>query len=717
MLGDWRVVGELGRGAMGIVYEAVHPIIGKRGALKILRSDIANNPEVVERFVREARSANCISHPNIIDVFAFGVLPDGRHYFVMEYLEGECLAACLERQGRLSLSSALPLLRQVASALDAAHERGIIHRDLKPDNIYLAQRAHGPPTVKVLDFGIAKLTDESAWITQAGAIMGTPLFMSPEQCRGEEVDFTTDVYALGVVAYRMLTGRFPVESDTVAGVIFQQISSVPRPPSAYGAPAELDAVLAKALCKNPEGRHRSLTEMVDELAALGGGDPTVVDAAWGNVTPLATSPVPRFEACAAASAPTSAAPLVESGPVSTQRLRRQGGAGDGKRKRADGSAQVAEPDDRQWCRGHRGAVSKAAYAADGSVIVSVGDDHTVRLWKPTGDALVTLRGHTDKVEHLALAEKGHLMVSGGVDGQVLVWSVFSSSPLQRYQHRDAITALSVSADGSQVVSGSADGSVRTCHVPTGRVRSLRGHSAAVRSLACSTDGEWVASGGDDRHVRLWNRSGESRVLYGHTRTVSALSFRHDDQMIASASHDGSVREWNTAGECVARFRVDRGVLRTVVYSPTGRVLAAAGSDGVVSVGRTESGRFAELKGHKTRVRDLAFSADGRWLASASTDGNVRIWDALTKSCHVTESRDFGVRTIAFSPDGRALVCAGAHGQMLISAVRRRRQRVSNRVTDSTSAIRTRRRGRRTKILACVAAVVVSVGGASTLWLL
>src|SRR3954471_5448371 len=157
MVGEYRVEGELGRGGMGRVYAATHPVIAKRAAIKVLHPELSVNTEAVERFIQEARSVNQIGHPNIVDIFAFGTLPDGRSYFVMEWLRGESLHTRIERE-RLPIAEALVMLETITVALEAAHEKGIVHRDLKPDNVFLVEVKGDRPQVKLLDFGIAKLS-------------------------------------------------------------------------------------------------------------------------------------------------------------------------------------------------------------------------------------------------------------------------------------------------------------------------------------------------------------------------------------------------------------------------------------------------------------------------------------------------------------------------------------------------------------------------------
>src|SRR4051812_23468286 len=251
-VGEYRVLRKIGEGGMGSVYSAVQPVIGKRVAIKVLAPQIAAHPELVRRFIDEARAVNKIGHPNIVDIFSFGWLPDQRHYFVMEYLEGRSLADHL-KAAAISRVEAGRLLGQICGALEAAHQAGIVHRDLKPDNIWVAQPKHGDSFAKLLDFGIAKLmveTDNTAK-TQTGAIMGTPAYMAPEQCRGVGVEARTDIYALGVILYEMFTGQTPFRGNFVE-LITHHLSTVPSPPSTLRAISKpLERLILACLEKDP----------------------------------------------------------------------------------------------------------------------------------------------------------------------------------------------------------------------------------------------------------------------------------------------------------------------------------------------------------------------------------------------------------------------------------------------------------------------------------
>ncbi|HVZ73279.1 MAG TPA: serine/threonine-protein kinase, partial [Polyangia bacterium] len=271
-VGEYRVERVLGRGGMGVVYAAVQPVIEKKVAVKVLSAQFSGAPDLVRRFVDEARAVNRIGHENIVDIFSFGQLPDGRQYFVMEFLEGATLAERLER-GDLPPSHVPPLLAQVCDALEAAHGKKIVHRDLKPENIWVGASPNGAPRVRLLDFGIAKLLDTGdKAVTDVGAVMGTPHFMSPEQCNGRDVDHRTDLYALGVIMYRLFAGKLPFTGETYAQILGRQISEMPPPPSSLAPmPAPLDALIMRCLAKDPAARPQSAAEIGETLAAIFSG--------------------------------------------------------------------------------------------------------------------------------------------------------------------------------------------------------------------------------------------------------------------------------------------------------------------------------------------------------------------------------------------------------------------------------------------------------------
>ena len=289
-VGEYEVEGKLGEGGFGAVYRATHPIIGKTAAIKVLNRQFSATPEMVSRFVAEARAVNQIRHRNIIDIFSFGQLADGRHYYVMELLEGTTLDKLLVARGRIGLEEALPIVRGIARALGAAHAAGIAHRDLKPENVFVAETDDGAHA-KLIDFGIAKLLGDSTPAghkTRTGAPIGTPFYMSPEQCRGKNVDHRTDIYALGVLIHTVLTGQLLFNGEDVMEVLIKQISIAPPRMSEVCpdlSPALDEPVLAM-LEKDPDKRPSSVLEAFSALeSAIRGSVP-----ASGEVSARASVP-------------------------------------------------------------------------------------------------------------------------------------------------------------------------------------------------------------------------------------------------------------------------------------------------------------------------------------------------------------------------------------------------------------------------------------------
>ena len=280
--GEYIVERKIGEGGMGAVYGARHPVIGKRAAIKVIKRDLSASRDAVDRFVREAQAVNTIGHPNIVDVFGFGTLPDGRSFFVMEWLEGESLRARMTRP--LAFAQALEVLESIAIALRAAHEAGVVHRDLKPDNVYLARAKGAPaPRVKLLDFGLAKLSattgDARVDHTRTGVVMGTPLYLSPEQAKGVKIDFATDLYSLGVIAYEMAAGQVPFNADSAVEIMAAHISTTPTPlrERAPWVPPTFERLVMRMLAKDPQSRP-SILEVEDQLAAMR-AQPEIANAA------------------------------------------------------------------------------------------------------------------------------------------------------------------------------------------------------------------------------------------------------------------------------------------------------------------------------------------------------------------------------------------------------------------------------------------------------
>ncbi|MEJ7599845.1 MAG: serine/threonine-protein kinase [Kofleriaceae bacterium] len=306
MLGSYRVLAELSRGGMGTVYRAEHTLLGRPAAIKLLRPELTGNHELVQRFFIEAKAATAIRHPGIIEIYDFGYTDDGQAYLVMELLDGEPLGVRIATRGRLTETDAASIARGIASALKAAHGKGIVHRDLKPDNVFVVADPDGPTgeRVKVLDFGIAKLADAVAADrhTQTGALMGTPMYMAPEQARAAgAIDHRADLYSLGCILYEMLVGTPPFVAEGAGEIIAMQMFAEPEPPSVrlVEIAPEMEQLVLRLLAKEPHDRPHSADEVVAVLASLGARLSTRLSAPLAvaesrplRVTQLPTSNLP-----------------------------------------------------------------------------------------------------------------------------------------------------------------------------------------------------------------------------------------------------------------------------------------------------------------------------------------------------------------------------------------------------------------------------------------
>ena len=311
LAGQFEVLEKIGTGGMGSVYKASQPAMNRMVAIKILHPKLAGRKDLTSRFRREARAMSQLSHPNTVKVFMYGELEDdGSLYIVMELLEGLNLNQRVRKEGPLPVERAIPILIQVCGALQEAHDLGIVHRDMKPENIFLSCQGGIPDFPKVLDFGLAKVTERqmqpgSIILTQEGMVFGTPEFMSPEQAQGKTLDARSDIYSLAIILYEALTGKLPFRARTPMEYIQKHVTEPPIPlservPDKQFPPA-LDAVLTKALAKKPEDRFQSAGEFAHALRPFGGDAALAVPAVRSSTSaaklPADSGPV------------TSAAPL------------------------------------------------------------------------------------------------------------------------------------------------------------------------------------------------------------------------------------------------------------------------------------------------------------------------------------------------------------------------------------------------------------------------
>lgn len=266
-LGRYEILDELGRGDMGVVYKAHDPLIDRFVAIKTIDLQKLSDQEKDEykaRFYQEAKAAGRLNHPNIITIYDLGRKGDVA-YIAMELMEGPELQNIVTENSKLTLEEKLDVAFQVASGLAYAHEHGVVHRDIKPSNIMVLRGRH----VKIADFGIAKM-ESSLWSTQINKIIGSPLYMSPEQIQSQPVDMRSDIFSLGIVLYQLVTGRLPFNGDNINAVMYQIVNEEPKKPSELNPelPPALDGIIARCLAKRPEDRYRNANDLTGELHQL-----------------------------------------------------------------------------------------------------------------------------------------------------------------------------------------------------------------------------------------------------------------------------------------------------------------------------------------------------------------------------------------------------------------------------------------------------------------
>jgi WD40 repeat protein/tetratricopeptide (TPR) repeat protein len=722
----YEILDVLGRGGMGVVYQARDVQLKRLVALKMILAGSHAGPQELARFRTEAEAVARLQHPHIVQIYEVGE-QEGLPYFSLEYVTGGSLAQQLDGTPRPPRQAA-ELVETLARAMHAAHQRGIVHRDLKPGNILMT--AEGAP--KITDFGLAKKLDGTAHQTASGAIMGTPSYMAPEQAGGKtkELGPAADIYALGAILYELLTGRPPFKAATPLDTVLQVLATEPVAPRQFQpkVPRELETICLKCLEKEPRQRYATADELADDLGRFLRGEP------------VRARPIGRMERALKWARRHPAMATAYALVVVVLVL---GGVGGGMTwlwQRAEDARQDAETarqqfrqlsylrsvdlayrewkeanvvradqlladcpaDLRHWewhyvyhlchadlftLKGHTGPVTSVAFSPDGQRLASASYDTVKVRDVATGQEAITLKGHTDKVVSVAFSPNGKRLVSAGGDGgrgDVKVWDADTGQQLLTLQgHTGAVVSVAFSPDNKRLASASVDKTVKVWDVATGQeTLTLKGYYGEYFSVAFSPDGKLLASI-SDRTVKVWEVTTGKEVftLKGHTAPVISVAFSPDGQRLASASHDGMVNVWNAAtGQPALTFQVHTLSVTSVAFSPDGQRLASAGYQ-TVKVWDTVMGReVLTLKGRAGSVKSVAFNPDGQHLASAggtsNKPGEVKVWDMATGQEALTfqdpvvrDSRaalnhrlDF--RT-AFSPDGQRLASALTDGTVKV----------------------------------------------------
>jgi serine/threonine protein kinase len=600
----FEILEEINRGGMGVIYKARQTGLNRTVALKVISPERLGNPDFLARFRREVQAAALLSHPNIVTVFHTdldGPLP----FLAMEYVPGIDLYRLVKQGGPLPVADACYYIQQAALGLQHALEQGLVHRDIKPANLMVtpAPIDHSPgspakrfPKVKILDMGLARVTApvegtaETAGMTQAGEFLGTPDFISPEQAEDpRRADIRSDLYSLGGTFYFLLVGEVPFPSTNLMQRLRKQLTEPPPSVTARrpDVQAAVEAVIKRLMAAKPADRFQTPAELIEALAVI-----------LHARAPVQAIPVPANRALQASPpAPANQAPSSHC-PVS----------------------QV---------RAHQGGVQALSLSADGQLLLSGGQDETLRLWDPGRlRQLKVIAGDVGPVEDVSLAPSGKWAASCALrllrsDMVVLIWDVASGNARRR-------------------LSGSTDN--LTC-------------------LAISADGRRVAAGGADQTARVWalDQAGFPSVcLKGHTGPVSRITFVSGTDTLLTAGHDGTLRLWDfRTGACKASQTMGIGKITSLATGGPSKRLAVAGN--ILRI-RQGHGRLIDPGGHNGPVLCVAFTADGSLLFSGGSDGSIRVWRAEDgEELRCLEGHQGAVRALAVSPDGQVVYSGGMDG--------------------------------------------------------
>jgi WD40 repeat protein/tRNA A-37 threonylcarbamoyl transferase component Bud32 len=699
----YEILGELGRGGMGVVYKARQTKLKRLVALKMILTGGHAGTAARARFRTEAEAVARLQHPNIVQIHEVGEheeLP----FFALEFVEGGSLAHKLAG-GPLPPPQAARLVEALAQAMHLAHSRNVVHRDLKPANVLLT--SDGVP--KVTDFGLARQLDTESVQTHTDAVMGTPSYMAPEQAIGRTHDAgpLADVYALGAILYACLTGRPPFKAPTTLQTLEQVRTLAPTPPSRVQprVPRDLETICMKCLAKEPHRRYASAAELADDLRRFQEGRPVVARPVgnvergrmWVKRNPVVTVLLSAVLVSLIAGSAGIYVKYLDAKEQEGRALHNedvaksneqdaltQAGIAKANEEEAikqTGIANQRADDLREQVRQTKDRSDQSAFllaAADldrNDVLLARERlreiDPRNRRWEwdyllhRSDGSLFALYGHEDQVMGVAYSPDGLRIATTG-DKTVRVWDASTGEQqLVLAGHLDWTEGVAFNPSGDRIVSGSADSTARVWEAHTGKLLLiLRGHRMKVGAVAFSPSGENIVTVSDDQSARVWDaRSGKSlAILQGHGKQVWVAAYSPDGAQLAIGHTDGVVQIWEANGAKVIReFPAHRNAISSIAYSPDGERIATASLDSTVRIWNVQSGdRLQEWIGSTKALLCMAFSPDGARIAAGGHDNAIRLWDSHTgKLVFDLKGHSHFVRALAFNPDGEKLVTGSA----------------------------------------------------------
>ncbi|HEY7154502.1 MAG TPA: serine/threonine-protein kinase [Gemmataceae bacterium] len=654
LLGSYVLLDRLGEGGMGTVFKARHRKMGRIVALKTLRPERLNKPDVLRRFRREIQAAARLSHPNIVLAYDADEA-NGVHFFTMEYIEGRDLARLVREDGPLDVARACDYVRQAALGLQHAHEQGMVHRDIKPHNLLLNNKG----VIKILDLGLARLTPTAeidatmtGSLTHEGVVMGTPDFMAPEQSLSTRtVDIRADLYALGCTLYFLLAARPPFPGGTLGDKIARHLAEEPQPVEQLRSdvPLAVAAVIRKLMAKKPEDRYATPAETADALHRALKGGASLPSAMTSTNTEM------DFALPAAAALPPTASLSSRSArrrwigalaivlllvlsvaaiwPLLAHRLPPTPQPASAA---VDPAAAAKSPQPRRTLKGPTAAVRCVAVSPDGKA-VAVGDDEgAVRVWNLADGKLLAnpKRRHGGAILRLAFASDGTL-ATGGRDGHILIWQTetFAEERDIALEQKGAVRGLVFPPENpDRILLSVGDNNALLFWEPTaGKIvggRPLPDDTPpSALTFASKPHSQWAIGLKDGRMV-LANDTEADRVVKGHGGAIHAVAFATDGETLATAGDDGFIKLWDVrSGDGRGNLAKDLGVIHGLAISPSGRLLAAVSADSVLRLWHLASHQAAaEVRPEAGELYGVAFTPDGKTLATCGSDRTVQLWD-------------------------------------------------------------------------------------------
>jgi WD40 repeat protein/tRNA A-37 threonylcarbamoyl transferase component Bud32 len=639
-IGEYDILGEVGRGGMGVVYKARHRGLRRLAAVKMVLQGTFASARQLLRFQLEAELAARVQHPSIVQVHEIGS-HEGQPFLAMEWVEGGSLADRVDGHP-WPAAEAARLIETLAYAIHAAHSQGVIHRDLKPANVLLQSAAEKSQISdlksaipKITDFGLARPLQGDEGLTKTGTLLGTPGYMAPEQASGTNalVGPATDVFALGVMLYELLTGQLPFQGKSDLEVLRAVTSAEPVRPRRLqpGVPRDLEAVVLKCLEKEPGRRYPLALELAEDLRCFLDHKP--VKARGTSVTRRLGRWARRNRGVAALLAALFTVLVVGLALVIWQ-----WDEAVWQRRRAEAKTQDEA----------RARVQAERYAAGlllerGQGLCRQGEYAGGLLWLARGLELVP-------DEDGELRDSLHTLLGA--------WSTRLCPCRLVLDHPGGVKAADLSADGRFVATACGD-VAQVWEAETGRpVGPPLRHAGRVRAVALGPDGRLLLTGGDDNVARLWETA-TGRPVGGplaHGGAVEHVAFSPDGAVALTAAKDGTARLWDTAtGAALGPPMAHTDAVLAVAFSPDGRLAATGSNDATARLWDVPSGRpHGDPLRHEGAVLGLAFSPDGRQLLAGSQDKTARLWDVGTGHALHVFRHARGVPGVAFRPDGQAV---------------------------------------------------------------